>query len=88
MVLRLQPLRFGLQIGPAEPMGNSQCEERNSSSTGYDLAGPFRFLHQAWLSMEACGIDVYATVCQIGWEIEVVQTPEAPFRLFGLAWIK
>ena len=67
MVLRLQPLRFGLQIGPAEPMGNSQCEERNfSSSTGYDLAGPFRFLRQARLSMEACGIDVYATACQIG----------------------
>jgi len=34
--------------------------------------------------MEACGIDVYATVRQAGWEIEVVQTPEPPFRLFGL----
>jgi hypothetical protein len=29
MVLQLQPLRFGLQIAPAEPMSNSQCEERN-----------------------------------------------------------
>jgi len=34
--------------------------------------------------MEGCGVDVYTTVRQAGWEIEVVQTPEAPFRLFAL----
>jgi hypothetical protein len=34
--------------------------------------------------MEACGLDVYTTVHQAGWEIEVVETQEAPFRLFGL----
>jgi len=50
MMLRLQPLRFGLPIAPTEPMANSQCEERNCSSpTGYKLAGLCRFSHQAWL---------------------------------------
>jgi predicted metal-binding protein len=49
-----------------------------------DLSAPCRFPSQARPSMEACGIDVYATVRQIGWEIEVVQTPESPFCLFGL----
>jgi hypothetical protein len=34
--------------------------------------------------MEACGIDVYTIVRQAGWEIEMVQTQEALFRLFGL----
>jgi predicted metal-binding protein len=49
-----------------------------------DPSGPCRFPHQARPSMEACGIDVYTTVRQAGWEIEVVQTKESPFRLFGL----
>jgi len=49
-----------------------------------DLSAPCRFPSQARPSMEACGIDVYTTVRQAGWEIEVVQTQEAPFRLFGL----
>jgi predicted metal-binding protein len=49
-----------------------------------DLSSPCRFPSQARPSMEACGLDVYTTVRQAGWEIEVVQTQEAPFRLFGL----
>jgi len=49
-----------------------------------NLAGPCRFPRQARPSMESSGIDVYTTVRQAGWEIEVVQTPEAPFRLFAL----
>jgi len=49
-----------------------------------DPSSPCRFPSQARPSMEACGIDVYTTVRQAGWEIEVVQTQEAPFRLFGL----
>jgi hypothetical protein len=89
MVLQLQPLCFGLQIAPAEPMSNSQCEERDfSSPMGYNMAGLCRFPLQARSSMEACGIDVYTIVRQIGWEIEAVQTPEAPFRLSGLACMK
>jgi len=53
-----------------------------------DPAGPCRFPDQARPSMEACGIDVYATVRQAGWEIEVVQTLESPCRLFGLVLIE
>jgi predicted metal-binding protein len=49
-----------------------------------DPSGPCHSPHQARPSMEACGIDVYTTVRQAGWEIEVVQTIESPFRLFGL----
>jgi predicted metal-binding protein len=49
-----------------------------------DLSSPCRFPDKARPSMEACGIDVYTTVRQAGWEIEVVQTKESPFRLFGL----
>ncbi len=53
-----------------------------------NLAGPCRFPRQARPSMESCGIDVFTTVRQAGWEIEVVQTPESPFRLFGLVLVK
>jgi len=53
-----------------------------------NLAGPCRFPRRARPSMEACGIDVYTTVRQAGWEIEVVKLPEAPFRLFGLVLIE
>ena len=63
---------WGMGAGPC-----AFCETCN-------LAGPCRFPRQARPSMESCGIDVYTTVRQAGWEIEVVQTPEAPFRLFAL----
>jgi predicted metal-binding protein len=53
------------------------CKECN-------LAGPCRFPRKARPSMEGCGIDVYSTVRQAGWEIEVVPTVRAPFRLFSL----
>lgn len=53
-----------------------------------DPASPCRFPDQARPSMEACGIDVYTTVRQAGWEIEVVQTKESLFRLFGLVLIE
>ena len=63
---------WGMGAGPCR-----LCKECDPSS-------PCRFPSQARPSMEACGIDVYATVRQAGWEIEVVQTMESPFRLFGL----
>jgi predicted metal-binding protein len=63
---------WGMGAGPC-----AFCETCN-------LAGPCRFPRQARSSMESCGIDVYTTVRQAGWEIEVVQTPESPFRLFAL----
>jgi predicted metal-binding protein len=49
-----------------------------------NLEGPCRFPRQARPSMEGCGIDVYTTVRQAGWEIEVVKTLQSPFRLFSL----
>jgi len=67
---------WGMGSGPC-----SLCKE-------CDPSGPCRFPEQARPSMEACGIDVYATVGQAGWEIEVVQTKESPFRLFGLVLIE
>jgi len=63
---------WGMGAGPC-----SLCAE-------CDPSGPCCFPHQARPSMEACGIDVYTTVRQVGWEIEVVRTLEAPFRLFRL----
>ncbi len=53
-----------------------------------NLAGPCRFPHLARPSMEACGVDVYATVRSAGWEIEVVRATDARFRLFGLVLIE
>jgi predicted metal-binding protein len=43
---------------------------------------------QARPSMEACGIDVFTTVRNAGWEIEVVKTFDSPFRLFALVLIE
>lgn len=39
-------------------------------------------------SMEACGIDVFTTVRQAGWGIEVVKSLESLFRLFGLVLVE
>jgi len=66
---------WGMGAGPC-----SFCETCNP-------AGPCRFTRLARPSMEACGIDVYTTVRQAGWEIEVVQTEQSPFRLFSLVLI-
>jgi predicted metal-binding protein len=38
-------------------------------------------------AMEACGIDVYATVRAAGWEIEVVRTEEDTPHFFGLVLV-
>lgn len=47
-----------------------------------------RFPELARPSMEACGIDVYATVRQAGWEIEVVPTTESSYRFFALVLVE
>jgi len=67
---------WGMGAGPC-----SFCEACN-------LEGPCRFLRQARPSMEGCGIDVYTTVRQAGWQIEVVQTLKSPFRLFSMVLIE
>jgi predicted metal-binding protein len=43
-------------------------------------------LHQDRMrpSMEACGIDAFATVRRAGYEVEVLTSPEQPITLFGL----
>ena len=61
-------------------MGAGSC----SFCGACNLEGPCRFPRKERPSMEGCGIDVYTTVCQAGWEIEVVQTLKSPFRLFSL----
>jgi hypothetical protein len=38
--------------------------------------------------MEACGIDVFSTVRNAGWEIEVVKSLDSTFRLFALVLIE
>lgn len=53
-----------------------------------NLKGPCRHPHLARPSMEACGVDVFTTVRRAGWEIEVVRSPEFPFRLFGLVLVE
>ncbi len=67
---------WGMSAGPC-PF----CETCN-------LPGPCHFPRLARPSMEACGIDVYSTVRHAGWEIKVVQTLEAPCRLFGLVLVE
>ena len=38
-------------------------------------------------SMEACGIDVYTTVRNADWEIDVVRTPESEYGYFALVLV-
>ena len=38
-------------------------------------------------SMEACGIDVFSTVRNAGWEIEVVRDRTSPYRFFALVLV-
>jgi predicted metal-binding protein len=53
-----------------------------------DVDGLCCLPEQARPSMEACGIDVYTTVRQIGWKIDVVRTTKSPCRFFGLVLIE
>jgi len=52
-----------------------------------NLEGPCRFPRRARPSMEGCGIDVYSTVRQAGWRLEVVRELGEPFSLFGLVLV-
>ncbi len=47
-----------------------------------------RHADKARPSMEACGIDVYATVRKHGFTIEVIRTHEDPQHYFGLVLIE
>ena len=37
--------------------------------------------------MEACGVDVFTTVRNAGWEIDVVRTHESEYRFFALVLV-
>ena len=53
-----------------------------------DPAGRCRHPYEARPAMEACGIDVYATVRNNGWEIEVVRSEDDIPRYFALTMIE
>ena len=66
---------FGLACGPCP-----YCDECNLEKCVHtDLARP---------SMEACGIDVYATVRRAGLDLEVVKTRDEKPTYFGLLLVK
>jgi predicted metal-binding protein len=66
---------FGMASGPCHLCRNCPPDETCRHS---EAARP---------SMEACGIDVYATVRAAGWEIEVVRTEEDTPHYFGLVLV-
>lgn len=66
---------FGLACGPCP-----HCDECNLKECVHpDLARP---------SMEACGIDVYATVRRAGFNLRVVKTRDEKPTYFGLLLVK
>jgi len=52
-----------------------------------DLQEPCPFPEKARPSMEACGIDVYGTMANVGMELRVVQRRGDPFTMVGLVLI-
>ena len=46
-----------------------------------------RHPHEACLAMEACGIDVFATVRKHGFTVEVVRDRHEPIHVFGLVLV-
>ena len=66
---------FGLGAGPC-----LLCEE-----CAFDQG--CRHPHEARPAMEACGIDVFATVRKHGFEVQVVRDYDAPQHYFGLVLV-
>jgi predicted metal-binding protein len=52
-----------------------------------DISGPCVHPQEARPSMEACGVDVFATVRNAGWEIEVVRDEDDAYRLFAVVLV-
>lgn len=61
-------------------MGAGPCDV---CAEGRDCPTPDR----ARPAMEACGIDVFTTVRNADWEIDVVRTPESEYRYFELVLV-
>jgi predicted metal-binding protein len=67
---------FGLGSGPCE-----LCE-----TCAFDKG--CRHPHQARPAMEACGIDVFATVRRAGFEVNVVRSHKDAQHYFGMVLVK
>jgi predicted metal-binding protein len=67
---------FGMGCGPCR-----LCD-------GCDVEEPCAFPEKARPSMEACGIDVYGTMANVGWELRVVQQRNDPYAMVGLVLIE
>lgn len=64
-------------------MGAGPCDICNACAQGKDCPTP----EKARPSMEACGVDVFTTVRNADWEIDVVRTPESEYRFFALVLV-
>ncbi len=67
---------FGLAAGPCR-----FCKRCDTNK-------PCKHPHWARPSMEACGIDVYQTARNCGFELEVVKTEDCPYSLVALILIQ
>jgi len=66
---------FGIGAGPCELCG--EC----------DIDAPCVDPEHARPSMESCGIDVFGTVRNAGWEIDVVRDRDDQYRFFALVLV-
>ena len=64
-------------------MGAGPGDICNACAEGKDCPTP----DKARPSMEGCGVDVYTTVRNAGWEIEVVRAHESEYRYFALVLV-
>jgi predicted metal-binding protein len=64
-------------------MGSGPCDLCDACSQGKDCPTP----DKARPSMEGCGVDVFTTVRNAGWEIDVVRTTESEYRFFALVLV-
>jgi predicted metal-binding protein len=81
--LALQRELFLAGFYKAWTMGAGPCDICDACAQGKDCPTP----EKARPSMEACGVDVYTTVRNADWEIEVVRTPEDEYRYFALVLV-
>lgn len=72
---------FGMTAGPCRKCGKCIAEKESDKKfcPHQDKARP---------SMEACGIDVYSTVRNAGYEINVVKEKSSEFKSFGMILLK
>jgi predicted metal-binding protein len=64
-------------------MGSGPCDICSACSQGEPCPTP----ELARPSMEGCGVDVFTTVREAGWEIEVVRDRQDEYRFFALVLV-